>query len=114
MKKIELETLTENTVENQKTFEDELREKVINNLLDMTQNSKVNSRLNKAQVHAITKLFLFSKIYKNEFAENLANMILHLQVSLNGLGRRELVQILEQNNINELTHETKPLKDVFR
>lgn len=96
-----------------KTIDDDLRLKVINHLLDMTNNTLVNSRLNKSQINAITKLLTFSRLYKNDFTLKIAYDMLKLQVSLNGLGRKELVRILQTTSDYEPESKTS-FKDVFR
>ena len=97
-----------------KTIDDDLRLKVTNHLLDMTNNTLVNSRLNKSQINAITKLLTFSRLYKNDFTLKLAYDMLKLQVSLNGLGRKELVRILQTTSDLEQVDSKSSFKDVFR
>lgn len=97
-----------------KNIDDDLRLKVINHLLDMTNNTLVNSRLNKSQINAIAKLLTFSRLYKNDFTLKLAYDMLQLQVSLNGLGRKELVRILQTTNDLEQVENKSSFKDVFR
>ena len=97
-----------------KNIDDDLRLKVTNHLLDMTNNTLVNSRLNKSQINAITKLLTFSRLYKNDFTLKIAYDMLKLQVSLQGLGRKELVRILQTTNDAEQVDSKKSFKDVFR
>lgn len=97
-----------------KNIDDDLRLKVINHLLDMTNNTLVNSRLNKKQINTIIKLLTFARIYNNDYTLNVAYDLLKLQVSLQGLGRKELVKILQTTSDYEPTDNNKSFKDVFR
>lgn len=97
-----------------KNIDDDLRLKVINHLLDMTNNTLVNSRLNKKQINTIIKLLTFARIYNNDYTLNIAYDLLKLQVSLQGLGRKELVKILQTTSDYEPTENNKSFKDVFR
>lgn len=71
------------------------------------------TRLKVEQVPIITKLNLFADTFKVPFAHNLSNNIMKLQISINGLGRRELVQMVRQR---DEVQEVKKLtaKDIFR
>lgn len=104
----------EEIITQDKNIDDDLRLKVTNHLLDMTNNTLVNSRLNKSQINAITKLLTFSRLYKNDFTLKLAYDMLKLQVSLNGLGRKELVRILQTTSDLEQVDSKSSFKDVFR
>lgn len=107
--------LTTNDTEQEISINDQLRLKVIDNLLDTDKNKKINSRLNKAQVHALTKLYLFADKYNNTFTSQLADNILLLNISLGGLGRKELVRILQTSQEQEIELQTKNItKEVFR
>lgn len=89
---------------------------VINNLLDMENNKKVNSRINKRQVNLLTQAYLYSDIYDNKLMGKLADNILLLQVSIGGLGRKELVRILQSvgDPVPLEENEKKKFRDVFR
>ena len=104
----------EEIITQDKNIDDDLRLKVINHLLDMNNNTLVNSRLNKKQVNTIAKLLTFSRVYKNDYTLKLAYDVLKLQVSLQGLGRKELVRILQTTSDYEPTESKKSFKDVFR
>ncbi len=93
-----------------------IREKLVDKFLDTSDsNIKTNSRINKKQVLNLTKLFLFSDTFNNNFSRDLANNILQLQVSLAGYGRRELVEILKTtDNLFTEENEEKNVKNVFR
>lgn len=74
---------------------------------------KTNSRIDKAQIKTIAKLFLFGSVYDSNFASDLGRLILELQVSLNGLGRQELVQLVQQRSETIFTEETQK-KGIFK
>lgn len=85
----------------------------VQNLLS-PKNIKSNSRIKFTQVSELTKLFLYSDIFKIETVRKLANNILDLQISINGLGRKELVELVSQNN-NMLESNVKiSKKEIFK
>ena len=84
-------------------------------LQELTNSKKIktNSRIKLEQVELLTKLYLFNDTFKTPLAKKLADLVLHLQVSINGLGRKELIQMVNTNNDNVL-QQNKRVKDVFR
>ena len=84
-------------------------------LQELTNSKKIktNSRIKLEQVELLTKLYLFNDTFKTPLAKKLADLVLHLQVSINGLGRKELIQMVNTNNDNAL-QQSKRVKDVFR
>lgn len=58
------------------------------------KNLKTNTRIKYEQVSHISKLYLFADIFNIDFIKNLADNILKLQISINGLGRKELVELV--------------------
>src|SRR5690554_3387527 len=84
-------------------------------LQELTNSKKIktNSRIKLDQVELLTKLYLFNDTFKTPLAKKLADLVLHLQVSINGLGRKELIQMVNTNNDNTL-QQNKRVKDVFR
>ena len=83
------------------------------NELTNSKKIKTNSRIKLEQVELLTKLYLFNDTFKTPLAKKLADLVLHLQVSINGLGRKELIQMVNTNNDNNL-QQVKRVKDVFR
>lgn len=75
---------------------------------------KAISRLKIEQVSHIAKLYLFSDTFGNKFAKSLADNILNLQISINGLGRKELVNLVQRRNDMLEVAQTPIRKDVFR
>lgn len=58
------------------------------------KNLKTNTRIKYEQVSHLSKLYLYSDIFEVDFIRNLADNILQLQISINGLGRKELVDLV--------------------
>lgn len=63
---------------------------------------KLTSRIKEDQVLILTKLNLFSEIFDIDFVKSLANNILELQVSIKGLGRKELVRVVNSSIPDEI------------
>lgn len=93
---------------------DEISLLAINQLLD-EKNLKTISRLNPEQISILTKLYLFSDTFKTPFTKALADNILKLQISIRGLGRRELVQLVQRRDgMFDANQPIKSSKDIFR
>lgn len=76
---------------------------------------KLTSRIKEEQVLILTKLNLFSEIFDIDFVKSLANNILELQVSIKGLGRKELVRVVNSSIPDEIVKRGMfERKDVFR
>ena len=121
MKKLTLGKMTErdetdntNIVveDNPDTFNDEIALRAVEELLNFDK-IKTISRIKPSQVANLTKLYLFSEVFQAPFCKNLADNILQLQISLNGYGRQELVQLVQQRNSMPFE---KPMtsKDIFK
>ena len=84
-------------------------------LQELTNSKKIktNSRIKLEQVELLTKLYLFNDTFKTPLAKKLADLVLQLQVSINGLGRKEIIKMVN-NNISNDIQQTKRIKDVFR
>src|SRR5690606_4361781 len=79
------------------------------------KNLKSNSRIKYEQVSHLSKLYLFSDIFEIDFIKNLADNILQLQISINGLGRKELVDLVGKVYNTEITGVEKlTSKEIFR
>lgn len=109
--KIELNDLIMNKQQNEVQSNDLINILALN---ELTSNKKIktNSRIKLEQVELISKLYLFNDTFKAPMAKKLADSILQLQVSINGLGRKELIQMV--NNNQDIIQPNKRLKDVFR
>jgi len=75
---------------------------------------KTISRLKFEQVSIMAKLYLFSNSFEDTFTKSLADLILQLQISTNGLGRRELVQLVQQRSMFDEVEKKQHSKDIFR
>lgn len=84
----------------------------INELSNPSELKRV-SRVKIEQVPTIAKLYLYADTFNNDFTKSLADMILNLQVSINGLGRRELVQMVQRRNDQLEQVKIKP-KEIFK
>ena len=85
------------------------------NELTNRDNIKLTSRIKEEQVLILTKLNLFSEIFDIDFVKSLANNILELQVSIKGLGRKELVRVVNSSIPDEIVKRGMfDRKDPFR
>lgn len=75
---------------------------------------KVITRLKEEQVPLLTKLYLYAETFNIPFVKNMADNILQLQISIRGLGRKELVNIVRESTPPEVKRGLFGTKDVFR
>lgn len=75
---------------------------------------KTVSRLKIEQIPNITKLYLFSQVFDTDYTKMLADNILQLQISIKGLGRRELVSLVQQRDNPSQEVVKLSSKDIFR
>lgn len=125
MKKIKLNEMTNTNDDNTKIdfdldndnppHNDLIALKAVDELLNLDK-LKTITRVNPNQVAVITKLYLFSSVFKAPFTSQLADIMLQLQISLRGLGRQELVQLVNQrvNSENPSQGFIKTSKDIFK
>lgn len=87
----------------------------VNHLLSK-DNLKTNTRIKQRQVSQLSKLYLYSDVFKIPFVKSLADNILELQISINGLGRKELVELVGKvyNPFDVTEPDSKGKKDIFR
>ena len=104
--KLTLERMTKQTEENttiftgeEETVSDKVSMLAISELLDMSK-LKTISRIKVEQTPILTKLYLFSDVFDTPFTKDLADYILQLQISVNGLGRKELVSLVQQRDMS--------------
>jgi hypothetical protein len=71
----------------------------ISELLNLNK-LKTISRVKFEQVAIITKLLLFADVFEITFTKNLSDYILQLLISVGGLGRKELVALVQQRGID--------------
>lgn len=99
--------------DNPAPYNDEIALKAVNELLNI-ENLKTISRIKPEQTINLTKLYLFADTFNVPFTKMLADHILQLQISLNGLGRSELVQLVNQRNPMIVSEKPITSKDIFR
>ena len=75
---------------------------------------KVITRLKDEQIPLLTKLYMFAETFNIPFVKNMADNILQLQISIRGLGRKELVNIVRESAPPETKRGLFDRKDVFR
>lgn len=75
---------------------------------------KVITRLKDEQIPLLTKIYMFAETFNIPFMKNLADNILQLQISIRGLGRKELVNIVRESTPPEVKRGIFGSKDVFR
>lgn len=108
-------TQTINLIENEPNpIADEISLRAIDELLNL-EKLKTISRVKPEQVSNLVKLYAFADTFKTAFPRYLADYVLQLQISLNGLGRRELVQLVQQRG-GELMLDQRPQtsKNIFK
>lgn len=100
-------------VENKENHNDLISLLAISELLDLKK-IKTISRIKNDQVSNISKLYLYGETFDIPFVKNLADNILQLQISINGLGRKELVQLVQQRFSDIEIEKNVKSKDIFR
>jgi len=75
---------------------------------------KVITRLKEEQVPILTKLYMYAETFNIPFIKNMADNILQLQISIRGLGRKELVNIVRESTPTEVKRSLFGTKEVFR
>lgn len=75
---------------------------------------KTISRIKPEQTSNIAKLYMFSQTFDDPFTKNLADTILQLQISINGLGRKELVNLVQKRTDMMMEQRAVTSKDIFR
>lgn len=78
------------------------------------KNLKRVSRIKDTQVPALTKLFMFGDIFESDTATSLADYILNLQISIRGLGRKELVSLVQKRDDSIVEEIPLTKKGLFR
>ena len=75
---------------------------------------KVITRIKEEQVPILTKLYMYAETFNVPFIRNMADNILQLQISIRGLGRKELVNIVRESTPSEVKRGLFGAKEVFR
>ena len=93
---------------------DKISEMAITELFD-PKKLKNNSRIKFEQVKFLTKLEMYAQVYDIPLCHDIVKEILNLQISVDGLGRKEVVQLVQQRSgMEELQSQRRINKDVFR
>jgi len=74
---------------------------------------KVITRLKEEQVPILTKLYMYAETFNIPFIKNMADNILQLQISIRGLGRKELVNIVRESTPTEVKRGLFGTKEVL-
>ena len=110
--KLTLENLTKNISDNESSSNNDLISLLaITELLNL-EKIKTISRIKGEQVPNIAKLYLYHDTFDIPFIKSLADNILQLQISISGLGRKELVQMVQQRFDDQELQPTK--KGIFK
>ena len=121
MKKV----IEDNTLKLDEIVNDTIEEQLENNpndlisLIAMSELTNFNklktiSRVKMEQVPILSKLYLYAETFNTPFVKNLADNILQLQISLFGLGRKELVSVVNTSNVMQEQKTLLGKKEVFR
>lgn len=108
-----LELIKDSTQDINKNNSDIISLLAINELIN-NQNVKRISRITPEQVNILTKLYLFGTIFDSNIATAIADNILNLQISIKGLGRKELVQLVQVRNDGRADELQFRTRDIFR
>ena len=73
---------------------DELREKAIESLFEDKHLFK-NSRIKNSDIMKIARLKLYGDFYNLTLIDKLIKYVLQLRISVNGLGRKEIVELVK-------------------
>ena len=108
------ELLEENISEQLESGSSDLVSLIAISELTNLEKLKVITRLKDVQVPQMAKLYMFAETFDIPFIRNLADNILQLQISIRGLGRKELVNIVRESAPPEVKRGLFERKDVFR
>ena len=108
------ELLEENISEQLESGSSDLVSLIAISELTNLEKLKVITRLKDVQVPQMAKLYMFAETFDIPFIRNLADNILQLQISIRGLGRKELVNIVRESTPSETKRGLFERKDVFR
>lgn len=93
---------------------DELREKAIESLFEDKHLFK-NSRIKNNDIMKIARLKLYGDFYNLTLIDKLIKYVLQLRISVNGLGRKEVVELVKTDVFtSNLTEPKNGSRGVFR
>ena len=108
------ELLEENISEQLESGSSDLVSLIAISELTNLEKLKVITRLKDVQVPQMSKLYMYAETFNVPFIKKLADNILQLQISIRGLGRKELVNIVRESTPQETRRGLFERKDVFR
>lgn len=92
---------------------DELREKAIEALFEDKHLLK-NSRVKNNDILKLARLKLYGDFYNLSLVDRFIKYILQLRISVNGLGRKEIVELVKTDVFTSNIAETNNSRGVFR
>ena len=119
-KKLDLKDMTDDNAKYQpfinqhEPVSDEISLRAIEELFDTENKLPTISRIKFEQVKVLSKLSLFNDTFEDNFTNKLYERILNLQISISGLGRKEIVQLVQQRSMFGEVDNKKSSKDIFR
>ena len=117
MKKVTLNDMVGQTdnITNNITYDNnkQLTDRIFDDLTN-DKNIRKNSRLNIELVDKILKTDIYATIFNNKILQKYHKNVLETLVSVKGLGRREYVQMIQQQQTNILDPNLNKSKDIFR
>lgn len=117
-KELNIDDLTgksDKIVNNNITYQDDkqLTDRIFDDLTN-DKNIRKNSRLTIELVDKVLKTDIYATIFNNKILQKYHKNVLETLVSVKGLGRREYVQMIQQNQENILHPDLNKKKDIFR
>lgn len=85
---------------------EQITKEVLGHLFNQ-QNLKQNTRIKPEQISAMSKASVYAQTYNLPFLQDFINNIMQLQVSIHGLGRKEMVQMVQRINDDQTLLDTK-------
>ena len=92
---------------------DELREKAIEALFE-DKNLLKNTRVKNNDILKLARLKLYGDFYNLSLVDRFIKYILQLRISVNGLGRKEIVELVKTDVFTSNITETNNSRGVFR
>lgn len=92
---------------------DELKEKAIESLFE-DKNLFKNTRIKDRDILKLVRLKLYGDYYNLNLVNKLIKYILQLRISVNGLGRKEIVELVKTDVFSSNLVEDTNTRGVFR
>ena len=94
---VDLDNLTVINQNDEQTNTDEIAKEIVGHLFD-PDNLSQNTRIKPEQVAVMAKCEAYADYFKVPFLKTFVNKIKENQISIMGLGRRELVQMVQKRS----------------